>query len=81
MHRVRQGHKFCTKEFSKTAGPRACDNAHPCREDYICTEGYDDLPEAKPGEGTCIPPYLPSAQLEARCQRVKQTEGGRPGRN
>ncbi|MER8843616.1 MULTISPECIES: hypothetical protein [Mesorhizobium] len=51
-------HKFCTKEFSKTAGPRACDKAHPCREDCIFTEGYDDLPEAKPGEGTCIPPYF-----------------------
>ncbi|TIT62505.1 MAG: hypothetical protein E5W63_08975, partial [Mesorhizobium sp.] len=51
-------HKFCTKEFTKTAGLRACDKAHPCREDYICTAGYDDLPEAKPGEGTCIPPYF-----------------------
>lgn len=51
-------HKFCTKEFTKTAGLRACDKAHPCREDYICTAGYDDLAEAKPGKGTCIPPYF-----------------------
>lgn len=51
-------HKFCTKEFTKTAGLRACDKANPCREDYICTAGYDDLPEAKPGKGTCIPPYF-----------------------
>jgi hypothetical protein len=51
-------HKFCTREFTKTAGLRACDKAHPCREDYICTAGYDDLVEAKPGKGTCIPPYF-----------------------
>lgn len=51
-------HKFCTKEFTKTAGLRACDKAHPCREDYICTAGYDDLAQAKAGKGTCIPPYF-----------------------
>ncbi|MER8713767.1 hypothetical protein [Mesorhizobium sp. M1295] len=51
-------HEFCTREFTKTAGLRACDKAHPCREDYICTAGFDDLPEAKPGKGTCIPPYF-----------------------
>lgn len=51
-------HKACTLEFTKTAGLRACDKAHPCREDYICTAGYDDLAEAKPGKGTCIPPYF-----------------------
>lgn len=51
-------HKFCTSEFTKTAGLRACDKAHPCREDYICTAGYDDLAEAKPDKGTCIPPYF-----------------------
>lgn len=51
-------HKFCTKEFTKTAGLRGCDKAHPCREDYICTAGYDDLAEAKSGKGTCIPPYF-----------------------
>ncbi|WP_050589316.1 hypothetical protein [Mesorhizobium sp. LNJC405B00] len=51
-------HKFCTKEFTKTAGLRACDKAHPCREDYICTAGYDDLAAAKPGKGSCIPPYF-----------------------
>jgi len=33
LRRVGQGHKFCTKEFTKTAGLRACDKAHPCRED------------------------------------------------
>ncbi|MER8377073.1 hypothetical protein, partial [Mesorhizobium sp. M1406] len=47
-----------TREFTKTAGLRACDKAHPCREDYICTAGYDDLVEAKAGKGTCIPPYF-----------------------
>ncbi|RUV09363.1 hypothetical protein EOD00_15755, partial [Mesorhizobium sp. M7A.T.Ca.TU.009.01.3.1] len=51
-------HKFCTKDFPKTAGLRACDKAHPCREDYICTAGYDDLAQAKAGKGTCIPPYF-----------------------
>ncbi|RVD22199.1 hypothetical protein EN738_18160, partial [Mesorhizobium sp. M4B.F.Ca.ET.017.02.2.1] len=28
-------HKYCTREFTKTAGLRACDKTHPCREDYI----------------------------------------------
>ncbi|TIX11512.1 MAG: hypothetical protein E5V41_26435, partial [Mesorhizobium sp.] len=51
-------HKYCTREFTKTAGLRACDKTHPCREDYICTAGYEDLAEAKPGKGTCIPPYF-----------------------
>jgi hypothetical protein len=51
-------HKTCTAEFTKTAGLRACDKANPCREDYICTAGYDDLKGAKPGKGTCIPPYF-----------------------
>ncbi|WP_292016133.1 hypothetical protein, partial [Mesorhizobium sp.] len=51
-------HKYCTRESTKTAGLRACDKTHPCREDYICTAGYEDLAEAKPGKGTCIPPYF-----------------------
>lgn len=58
LHRIRQGPQILHPEFTKTAGLRACDKAHPCREDYICTAGYDDLPQAKPGEGTCIPPYF-----------------------
>jgi hypothetical protein len=33
-------------------GPRLCDVARPCREDYICTNSE------KPGTGACIPPYF-----------------------
>lgn len=51
-------HKTCTEKFTKPVGLRACDKSHPCREDYICTAGYDDLAGAKPDKGTCIPPYF-----------------------
>jgi hypothetical protein len=46
----------CLKK-TKTAGLRACDRANPCRQDYICTAPYPDLPGDK-NKGTCIPPYF-----------------------
>ncbi|SEE27420.1 hypothetical protein SAMN05519104_5647 [Rhizobiales bacterium GAS188] len=46
----------CLK-LTKTAGLRACDRANPCRQDYICTDPYADLPGDK-SKGTCIPPYF-----------------------
>lgn len=36
----------------KPGGPRACNVANPCREDYICTGSE------KAGTGACIPPYF-----------------------
>ncbi len=39
------------------AGLRACDRAHPCRDDYICTAPYKELTD-KRKLGTCIPPYF-----------------------
>ncbi len=46
----------CLK-LTKIAGLRACDRAHPCRQDYICTAPYPDLKDAR-NMGTCIPPYF-----------------------
>jgi hypothetical protein len=45
----------CLK-LTKLAGLRACDQANPCREDYICTAPYKDLGAGN--KGTCIPPYF-----------------------
>ncbi len=43
--------------LTKTAGLRACDRANPCRQDYICTAPYPELP-GNAAKGTCIPPYF-----------------------
>jgi len=43
--------------LTKTAGLRSCDRANPCRQDYICTAPYPDLP-GDAAKGTCIPPYF-----------------------
>jgi hypothetical protein len=51
-------HKECTRNFTRPAGLRACDEAHPCREDYVCTARYAGEPGARPGMGSCIPPYF-----------------------
>lgn len=50
--------KECLIEHSAEAGLRACDVRNPCREDYICTARHADIPTAKAGMGTCIPPYF-----------------------
>jgi hypothetical protein len=50
--------KQCLKDHKAMAGLRACDIQNPCREDYICTARHSDLATAKPGKGTCIPPYF-----------------------
>jgi hypothetical protein len=46
----------CLKK-TKEAGLRSCDRANPCRQDYICTAPYPDLP-GDSTQGTCIPPYF-----------------------
>jgi hypothetical protein len=51
-------HKECTRNFMRPAGLRACDEAHPCREDYVCTARYAGQAGAKAGMGSCIPPYF-----------------------
>ncbi|CAN5468637.1 hypothetical protein BH10PSE7_BH10PSE7_14220 [soil metagenome] len=51
-------YRECLSERTALSGLRACDAGHPCREDYICTARNSDLPAAKPGKGTCIPPYF-----------------------
>jgi hypothetical protein len=41
----------CIRDNVRPAGLRKCDDAHPCRDDYICAR----TPE---GEGACVPPYF-----------------------
>jgi hypothetical protein len=41
----------CLGENVRPAAMQACDEATPCRDDYICAR-------AAPGRGTCIPPYF-----------------------
>src|SRR5262249_21805115 len=55
---IAQGKPFpeCLK-LATPAGLRACDRAHPCRDDYICTAPYTELTD-KRRMGTCIPPYF-----------------------
>jgi hypothetical protein len=42
----------CLTEFSIGVGLRGCDALNPCRDDYICAEGYE------PNRGVCAPPYF-----------------------
>lgn len=41
----------CVEENVDPLGLRRCDDASPCRDDYLCVR-------TKKGEGTCIPPYF-----------------------
>lgn len=42
----------CIKEYVLPVGMRGCDQKNPCRDDYICSESYEDK------RGSCIPPYF-----------------------
>ncbi|MCC6137883.1 MAG: hypothetical protein IT287_04575 [Bdellovibrionaceae bacterium] len=42
----------CLREFSMGVGLRGCDDKNPCRDDYICAEGFT------PERGICAPPYF-----------------------
>lgn len=48
-----RGHPFtkCIEENVRPAGLRACDEATPCRDDYLCARTGS-------GQGACIPPYF-----------------------
>ena len=41
---------ICAKQ-SRPAALRRCDDAHPCRSDYVCAK-------TSPAEGGCLPPYF-----------------------
>jgi hypothetical protein len=41
----------CAAEHVRPAGLRACSDAAPCRDDYICARTAS-------GEGACLPPYF-----------------------
>ncbi len=41
----------CLAEHVAPAGLRRCDEAHPCRDDYVCAQTPD-------GQGGCMPPYF-----------------------
>ena len=43
----------CLADNVTPAGLRACDQATPCRDDYICSKSGDPG-----GRGACIPPYF-----------------------
>ncbi|WP_246686789.1 hypothetical protein [Mesorhizobium sp. B2-4-19] len=78
-------HKFCTREFTKTAGLRACDKAHPCREDYICTAGYDDLPRPSLAKAPASRPISSSSSASTATPeagyRMSASENGLPQAN
>lgn len=42
----------CIKEYALPVGMRGCDQRNPCRDDYICSESYEEK------RGSCIPPYF-----------------------
>ncbi len=42
----------CIKEYATGAGLRGCDFKNPCRDDYICSESFDNT------RGACVPPYF-----------------------
>lgn len=41
----------CARQHVFKTGLRACDEAHPCRQDYVCSR-------AGPDAGACLPPYF-----------------------
>lgn len=40
----------CVRASARPAGMRACDEARPCRDDYVCARAGD--------HGVCMPPYF-----------------------
>ncbi len=49
--RFRQPVAECAQKHVFQTGLRACDDAHPCRQDYVCSR-------AGPDAGACVPPYF-----------------------
>ena len=41
----------CIKNNSTPAAVQSCDEAHPCRDDYVCARTAS-------GYGACMPPYF-----------------------
>ena len=41
----------CIKRNSTPAAVRSCDEARPCRDDYVCARSAS-------GTGACMPPYF-----------------------
>ncbi len=50
----------------------ACDEDHPCRDEYVCMRGLPDPNGPDPRKGTCMPGYV-LAQLEIDAHRVPGT--------
>ena len=48
---------FCGSRFKYAEGDRACDKAHPCRQDYVCARVTGDS-NSDEERGACIPPYF-----------------------
>lgn len=49
--RFREPVLTCAQKHVFKTGLRACDDAHPCRQDYVCSR-------VTPGQGACVPPYF-----------------------
>ena len=47
----------------------ACDEDHPCRDEYVCMRGLPDPARPDPKKGTCMPGYV-LAQLEIDAHKV-----------
>jgi hypothetical protein len=41
----------CIKQNSTPSAVQSCDEAHPCRDDYVCARSAS-------GGGACMPPYF-----------------------
>lgn len=50
----------------------ACDEDHPCRDEYVCMRTLPDPSRPDPKKGTCMPGYV-LAQLEIDAHKVPET--------
>ncbi|HYP91090.1 MAG TPA: hypothetical protein VEQ59_23150, partial [Polyangiaceae bacterium] len=50
--RGKEPYEVCAKRFVFGVGVQPCDDAHACRQDYVCTR------TRRGGGGACLPPYF-----------------------
>lgn len=54
LARLKRSFAECIADSSKPTWLKACDAAHPCREDYLCTR----VPTLPADQGACLPTYF-----------------------